>query len=316
MKHIFTMLNSSDHDLEKIGNLIRLSDRKSLKNEDRDRVQANDDMRAENVGRILDRVQADSIRKKMGLQGSPIDNFDTSRLGKILTHGGSSIVYSYDDNTVIKEQLPASSQKAVNGRSINKAVMADIDTSEAALTQEARKDIKVEADEVARKYKNNLAVCQHYLGDFLLKTSVSVKPNRNNVDSVYAMQMKLPSDHQTLHPDGWDFTFGDQDRAGLRNLLDAIQHMYHETGLMVDVLTLSNIAYSPSRHQFYLYDIDPLICDSDNLEKLSRDFNADSSINGDFVTYSENKTDNAMEVNMDHLQLLQNLLMSDHGTSI
>lgn len=209
----------------------------------------------------------------------PIDvplDFDFSELKPTNLHGGSSKVYELSSGYIVKERLLKGEASFVENERI--------------------------------RLENNIRVCEKYLADFILKTRVIVKPNRDGMQTLFIIQETLPKEVATLDPDNWNLVFDDQIREKLRQMIMAIEKMYQETKAMIDLLTLNNVAFSSISKNFYLYDFDPLICSEDDLERLRENLVVESSISHHFVTSLDNDTRNAIEANFENLQTLKTLL--------
>lgn len=230
------------------------------------------------------------------------------KLGKILGQGGSSIVYELSGGRVAKEALSPIGRDIVGTRTLTKKMLNEIALRESALSSEEKREFRDDAERAKVKLENNLELTKKYLGNFLARTELLVRENRNGVPVVTILQDMLPNDHITFHPDGWDIIVTDEIRANLRQLIDAIETMYRESRVMIDLLTLQNVAYSASTKKFYIYDIDPLICAKEDEAQLNERYNVDNRIDHEFVTHNDNTTQDALEANLEHLEALKSLL--------
>lgn len=233
---------------------------------------------------------------------------DVSLLGEPITHGGSSLIYELPNGYVAKESLSETARAIVGNRPISPPMKREIALQEAHLSTDEKNRMRLEAEKVKQKLMNNLVVCRKYLADFLLETHIAVQENKNGVPVVYKVQKELPEDHVTLDPDAWDITLDDHVRAELNKLIDGIEEMYAETGMMIDLLTLNNIAFSASSKTFFVYDIDPMICSNERLQQLQEQFTVDSTIGHTFSTALDNITRDALEANLENLKALKSLL--------
>ena len=235
------------------------------------------------------------------------------QLGKMIAHGGSSIVYEMPGGKVAKEALSSVARDLVGNQPITKAVLSKIALREAALLPAEKSILLEEAEKAKEKLTNNIAVCKRYLGDFLVDTDVLIGNNRNSVPVITIIQDALPKNHITLQPDGWNMTVDDAMRAQLQKLITAIEQMYAETAMMIDLLTLANVAFSASNNKFFIYDVDPLICAPENMEALGEQYNVDGWIDHGYTTHNDNVTQNALEANLEHLEVLKSLLSVAEG---
>ncbi|HBY73158.1 MAG TPA: hypothetical protein DEG44_00505 [Candidatus Kerfeldbacteria bacterium] len=181
-----------------------------------------------------------------------------------------------------------------------------IDAAEQSISPEEKDTIQAELEKRLIKLRNNLAVCRNYLNGYFLNGKYEIRNNKNGVPAIFIMQQRLPKDCVTLNPDGWDFVFDDEIRSRLNDVIGRIEKMHTETGLMVDLLTLDNVAFSPSQKTFYLYDADPLICSVGQENMLSTNYEVSGTIDNEgFTTHLDNQTKNGLEANFEHVETLR-----------
>ena len=203
-------------------------------------------------------------------------DFDLREMKGTKTHGGSSRIYRIPGGYIVKE-------KSLLG--------------EATLLEN-----------VKRRLENNIRLCEQYLGEFFLRARVVIKPNPEGVITIYIIQKELPEKHTTLDPNHWDMVFDEEIKERLQRMMVGINKMYEETGAMIDLLTLNNVAFSSREKTFYLYDCDPLICTQEKLNELSANLVVESHINHEFIATTGNVTRDALEANLENFETLKILV--------
>ena len=242
-----------------------------------------------------------------------LENFNKpihSRLGKMLSHGGSSLVYELDQNHVVKEKLSRYIKDALPADITGDVLMQSIHEQEKQIQKEDKNMLFNELQENKERILNNLRICEQYLGNFLLKTQLLLEQNKNAIPTIYIIQEKVPKKAKFLGSTR-GFKMDDKSMNDLNQMIHSIETMYTETGLMVDLLSLDNVAYSEADKKFYLYDIDPLICDEKNYVSFRDKYEVDFEITNDFETVSNQKTRNAIDACLDHLEHLKLFLKTD-----
>ncbi len=228
--------------------------------------------------------------------------------GKILNHGGSSIVYELANNKVAKEKLSKYASEIIGNKHITPKLLEEVKATEIRIGENERRELISELKEKQEKLLNNIKICDQYLGDFVLKSETNIRKNKNGMPSLYIIQEKIPSDVKFLAPENWDFKMDDEGALQLRRMIEGIEKMHKETNLMIDLISLNNVGFSEKNKKFYLFDIDPLVCEHDKLNELGTKYEVDAEIGHDFTTAMDNQTTNAMEVNFEHLETLKLLL--------
>lgn len=224
-----------------------------------------------------DAIDAKLKRKETSDIPSLPDDFRFEELKLSGDFGGSSRLYLLGDRFVVKESL-----KPVEDRELNL--------------------------EKIQKIHRNIEICKRYLGDIFLDEKCVLKPDRDLVERMYFIQRRVPKQSISMNPDAWNFVFDDRSRVSLARLIEAVEKMYRETGLMIDLLALDNLFYDPIEHVFYVVDADPLICKLENESELKKEFVVEGTIEGVFKTYDGTRTNNAMEANKEHLDVLRRFL--------
>ena len=230
-----------------------------------------------------------------------------SRLGKMMTHGGSSVVYELDQNQVAKEKLSTYGRDIIRNKNITKSLLEEVRQKEIDISKEEKELIHKDLIEKQAKLLNNIKLCNKYLGDYFLKSDVVLQENQNNFPTIYILQEKIPKGVKFLHSTK-GFRMGDESRNQLRIMIDSIEKMYEETGLMIDLLVLDNVGFSEKNKKFYLFDIDPLICNMNRYDELKNNYEVGTEIDHEFVTATDQKTNDPLEVNLDHLEELRSIL--------
>lgn len=207
------------------------------------------------------------------------NDFSFSELNASESHGGSSRLYYLGEGTVVKESLE------------------DFPNQEALF-------------EKMRKLQNNLNLCAQYLGSSFLEARVITKVDQTGKERIYFIQKRAPKNAKNLNPDGWDFVTNEQERTNIAEFIAKIEKMFSESGLMIDLLALSNLFYNEADGKIMAIDADPLICAEENADELSKEYVADAKIDGGFKAYNGTETTNALEANLEHLELLRTLLTS------
>jgi hypothetical protein len=194
-------------------------------------------------------------------------------------HGGSSRLYFLGEEAVVKE------------------------------SQENFPDREALADKV-RRLQNNLDICIKYLGSSFLEARVIAKIDPSGKERIYFIQRRAPKNAKTLNPEAWNFITNEEGRADIAGFIEKVEKMYSESGLMIDLLALANLFYDELSGKILAIDGDPLICAEEIENELSKDFIADARIDAGFKTYNHTETTNALEANLEHLELLRTLLTS------
>ncbi|MFA5290802.1 MAG: hypothetical protein WC385_00590 [Candidatus Paceibacterota bacterium] len=244
---------------------------------------------------------------------NPIPDFELGDLRPTKDFGGSSMIHNLGDGYVVKEQLSDIAKQVVGpaaelSKSVNRRA---IDFAEQTCQPEQIETIRLQLEKRLELLNNNLSLCLQYLGDYFLDGRYQIKRNKNGIPTIYFTQERFPQDGVTLNPDSWALVFDDIVRGRLRDFIARIEKMYEETGLMVDLLTLDNVAFSPAQKTFYLYDADPLICSNDRREELEVKYLVSSENSRSFKTYHGTDTRNDLESNFEHLEMLKELVVAD-----
>lgn len=239
------------------------------------------------------------------------ENFNkpiSSRLGKLLNHGGSSIVYDIGQNQVAKEKLSKYAKDIIpNNIPVTQSLIDRVRETETRIQNNDKELLLTELKENQIRLLNNLKICEQYLGNFILKTKILLEENKNNIPTIYIVQDKIPEKSKFLGSIK-GLKMDNERRTNLSQMIDSIKKMYQETGLMIDLLSLNNVAFSDTNNSFYLYDIDPLICNEKNYISLKDKYEVDFKIDDFFETISNQKTTNALEACLDHLEHVRGFL--------
>lgn len=235
-----------------------------------------------------------------------MDSF--SEKGKILNHGGSSLVYELTNNRVAKEKLSKYAREIIGNKLITIKLLEKVKEKEMLVSENEKRELITELKEIKTKVINNIKICEQYLGDFLLKSEVNLMKNQNGIPSIYIIQEKIPSEVKFLASENWDFKMDDECNFQLQKMIDGIERMYKETGIMIDLISLNNVGFSEKNKKFYLFDVDPLICEKEKENDLETKYVVDTEIEHDFTTELDNQTRNAIEVNFEHIETLKILL--------
>ncbi len=235
-----------------------------------------------------------------------MDTFSTNK--NFLNHGGSSIIYEISDNKVAKEKLSKYASEIIGNKHITNKLLNEVKEKELSITKNDKRELIIDLKEKQIKLINNLKICEQYLGEFLLKSEIYLKKNQNGIPSLYIIQEKIPSDVKFLEPENWNFKIDNESAFQLQKMISGIEKMYKETNLMIDLISLNNVGFSEKNKKFYLFDIDPLICEKERVSELENIYEIDSEVEHDFITALDNQTTGAMEINFEHLETLKILL--------
>lgn len=249
------------------------------------------------------------------LDNKEIKDFKLSDLKPTKNFGGSSRIYNLEEGEkryVVKEQLSDIAREVIEpGADLSKSTVKQaIDNAEKASQAEKIEAIHLQLENRCETLKNNLKICREYLNEYVLNGSYQVKENKNGIPTIYFKQEHFPQDCITLDPANFNFVFDDVIRDKLKGLIIRIKKMYEETSMMVDLLTLNNVAFSPSHKTFYLFDVDPLICSSEKEKELVQKYMVSSRITNSFKSYLDNPTQNGLEANFEHLKILEELCIT------
>ncbi len=242
-----------------------------------------------------------------------IPDFELADLRPTRDFGGSSRIYNLGNSHVVKEQLSEIARLALGPAAelLKPANIRAVDLAEQACRPEQIEAIRLQLEKRLELLNNNLNLCLQYLGDYFLNGRYQIKRNKNGIPAIYFSQERFPQDGVTLNPDSWALVFDDIIRERLRDFIARIEKMYEETGLMIDLLTLDNVAFSPAQKTFYLFDADPLICSDDRAEELGVKYLVSGKNSRSFKTYFGTDTRHDLEANLEHLEMLKELVTAE-----
>jgi hypothetical protein len=175
-------------------------------------------------------------------------------------------------------------------------------------TPDEKADIRTALEKEAEKLNNGGDLCRQYLGESFMQCKFVVRENQNGFPVIFRVQKKLPSgcknlaDKRTLQK----IVSSELARENLSALLGSMRKMIDETGMVVDILTLGNIAYDENTQRFYIFDVDPLITSTELEAEKSEKYVVDSTIsNQGFKTATGVETNDCMQVTLEHLRYLE-----------
>ncbi|MDO8524550.1 MAG: hypothetical protein Q7R99_02895 [bacterium] len=269
----------------------------------------------EKLERLNDILAEEAVKEAEEESNIPKD-FLLSELQSSEHTGAFSRLHFLGENFVVKERLSdIAFANLKESRSLLKPkVFEKIARLEKQETAEQKKETLEQVLALRDKLDNNRLLCRHYFPDNVMDGHYVVKDNKSGLPAIFFIQEKLPEDCLFLHLDQLDVVVDDETRTRFVSFVAGLKNMFRDFGLIIDFQTLDNIAYSPSKQQFYAFDFDPLIpspeCEKELHQRICM---VEPFGNKEIKTFTGNSTRSESEISCENLETLERIILAEAG---